>query len=78
MQFLGCCSWFQGYLYAGVRAVCRKAWLVVARMLLGCCRRLPGCCYAVYKVLRVIATTLVCGCLGVVADWQGIFMRELG
>lgn len=44
MPFLGCCSWFQGYLYAGVRAVCRKAWLVVA-----------NCYNRVARVLRVVA-----------------------
>lgn len=47
-------------------------------MLVGCCRRLPGCCYAIYKVLQVVATTLVCGYYGVVADWEGIFMQVLG
>lgn len=51
MRLLGCCSWFPGHLYAGVRVVGRVGCLAVVRTLLGCCRWLPGCCYAVARML---------------------------
>lgn len=36
---------------------------------------LPGSCYTFSRVQLVVASTLVCGCQGVISGSQGIYMR---
>lgn len=69
MQFIGCCSWFSGYLHAGVRVpgccqVVVGGCQGVAMQFIRCCRWLPLHWYVVTRVLQLIGRVFLCRCQG--------------
>jgi len=50
----------------------------VAMQLLGFYGWLPGCCYAVARVLWVVARVLLCSYYGVMGSCQSVAMQLLG